>query len=461
MLIDCGTLGATTTKVDINDVIKDITKTTNNHIHLLVATHEHQDHLSGFPLFKNDSDPLKVDNVWVAWTEDPKDTLAQQLVKYKGDLEMALMPIAQALTDAGGISQESEKMGKIVHSILEFGGDPNALKAYAETVNDKMNFVRTGLGTQQPGFQPNYLSPGGEAREPAWLPGFRFYVLGPPRSKDALSNTGEQGSPELYSLAAAITPGAMDDGTGEQKHPFDIRFRLRFDNHFGSCDQLSVPPALHEYFDKNESWRRVDFDWLHGATDLALQLDSLTNNTCLALAIERIGDGKVLLFPGDAQLGNWLSWHDDTMKWTVRQDQETREVTAADLLNRTVFYKAGHHSSHNATARGKGLELMQRENELIAFIPVDRAVALKRNPQGSWKMPARPLYLRLLQKCQGRVVRSDLGWADDAKKAKYVEVEEEFHDIADPTQWAKWKASQNSASDRVTINDRYVDFMLR
>jgi hypothetical protein len=31
--------------------------------------------------------------------------------------------------------------------------------------------------------------------------------------------------------------------------------------------------------------------------------------------------------------------------------------------------------------------MMAREDELVAFIPVDRAVALGRNPKNSWQMP--------------------------------------------------------------------------
>ena len=69
-------------------------------------------------------------------------------------------------------------------------------------------------------------------------------------------------------------------------------------------------------------------------------------------------------------------------------------------------------------------------DELTAFIPVDRAVALKRNPKGSWKMPAVPLYRRLLEKCNGRVVRSDIGWAANAVDAANKEVEKAFVDIA-------------------------------
>ena len=61
----------------------------------------------------------------------------------------------------------------------------------------------------------------------------------------------------------------------------------------------------------------MDGEWLDIATDLALQLDSATNNTSLVLAIERIADGKVLLFPGDAQQGNWRSWHADALDWSA------------------------------------------------------------------------------------------------------------------------------------------------
>ena len=41
MLIDCGTLGSTTTGVKLADVVADIRTTTNDHLHVLVATHEH------------------------------------------------------------------------------------------------------------------------------------------------------------------------------------------------------------------------------------------------------------------------------------------------------------------------------------------------------------------------------------------------------------------------------------
>ena len=66
-----------------------------------------------------------------------------------------------------------------------------------------------------------------------------------------------------------------------------------------------------------------------------------TNNSSLVLAIELVASGKVLLFAADAQTGNWSSWAG------VNWDDHT--VHTDDLLARTVFYKVGHHASHNAT----------------------------------------------------------------------------------------------------------------
>jgi hypothetical protein len=144
------------------------------------------------------------------------------------------------------------------------------------------------------------------------------------------------------------------------------------------------------------------------AESLALKLGSDTNNTSLALAFELgpPGRGPVLLFPGDAQVGSWWSWED--LDWHVAG----RNVTAADLLARTLVYKCGHHASHNGTVKSDrdgaawGLELMPRK--LIALIPVDEETAHKTGGVGKkWDMPARNLYDMLKEKTDGRILRSD------------------------------------------------------
>jgi hypothetical protein len=467
MLIDCGTLGATSTGVALSDVVADIQKTTNNHIHLLVGTHEHWDHVKGFGQITAEFKKIQVDHVWMAWTENPADPLAQQIAKNKKDLGTALTAASQALMKS---TDESKQIGLAVQDLLGFYGDEELLGAgaFSASVNDAMNVIRLGLSVPA-----EFHNPGDGPIALDGLPGFRFYILGPPRDQAALNDTGEHGSSELYGIAASLDAAATfrisgkilsayrDDPTTREESrefdsqmPFDLRFRRSED------DPCISDTFKNTYFNRAESWRQIDDDWLHCASDLALQLDSATNNTSLAIAIERIADGKILLFPGDAQEGNWLSWHDPNMKWsTTDSSGKAIQVTATDLLNRTVFYKAGHHASHNGTDKPKGLELMEQEQELTAFIPVDRAVALKRNPPGSWKMPAPILYRRLLEKCQGRVVRSDLGWADDAQNAKNPKVETEFIGMASPAEWAKWKQAQTAATN-VAVSANYIDYVL-
>jgi hypothetical protein len=104
----------------------------------------------------------------------------------------------------------------------------------------------------------------------------------------------------------------------------------------------------------------------------------------------------VLLFAADAQVGNWLSWQDRV--WTVNG----KTVTGPDLLGRAILYKVGHHGSHNATLREKGLE--QMKNLRIAMLPVDHAMAVKKR----WgKMPLEELTKALADKAKDGVLRVD------------------------------------------------------
>jgi hypothetical protein len=431
MLIDCGTLGNKATDVKIADVAEHVLQTIGKgKLAVVIATHEHQDHLSGF------NGPMqqlkdKVEQVWLAWTENPQDPLARSLAKNRRDLGEALALVATA--------EPASAVGQQVKDVLSFAGDVSLGAAkFAEKVNEAMEFVRRGLGART-----TYHNPGDLVEDPS-LPGFRFYILGPPRDKEALKDLGSHQSSELYGIAAGLAEEKPDHG-----------LQLPFDEHFAE-QAIDVKRLWYpSYVDQGEEWRTIEADWLNLASDLALQLDSMTNNTSLALAIERCADGKVLLFPADAQQGNWLSWPE--LKWTVTAATGgSSTLTLEDLLARTVFYKVGHHSSHNATARGKGLELMLKEDELTAFIPVDRAVALTRNPKDSWQMPARPLYRRLLEKCQGRVVRSDIGWIVNATGQAATTTEKEFKNLASDAEWTHW-ANAQAAATHVRVEELFVD----
>jgi hypothetical protein len=451
------------------DVIENIAAATKegvgkSHLDVLVATHEHRDHVSGFGGDPSpfDEDVFKVDRVWVAWTEDPSDPFARKITKHKGDLKMAVAFAADALASRTPVAGEEQDVVENALGMRElFGffadvpeGTPLAA-TLAKTVDSAMRFV-----TERAGARGRFLAPG-DCIEEDWLPGVRIYVLGPPKSEAALRNMGEHGSPELYSLAAKLTNDLTScsrfniSGTTlkdfstsldpeerqrfEATLPFDPRFRLE------STEEANCRDHFSQYFEKDNDWRRIDNDWLGGGSEMAMQLDSYTNNTSLVLAFEFIDDGRVLLFPADAQVGNWLSWHDPELKWKVTDSKgKEREVDAADLLARTVFYKVGHHSSHNATSREHGLEMMEQEDDLVAMIPVDRKVAMKKTPP--WRMPAEALYARLVEKTNGRVIRADTLWPEDKFKSASMSK-------------AEW--DRTKGDPRFEVDDLFIDFNLR
>ena len=253
-------------------------------------------------------------------------------------------------------------------------------------------------------------------KPPFTLPGVegvRIYVLGPPQDEGFIKRSAPtKKGKEVYEFASdqaidqnlavafervldsAIEPGGPDC-------PFESSLCV-----VPGKETRAVPPRLtaliaSTWNDADSLWRRIEEDWTAAAETLALNLDNHTNNTCLVIAIELVKTGRVLLFAADAQVGNWLSWQDT--EWRVKDEDATQTVTGPELLQRTVFYKVGHHGSHNATLRALGLEQMTHE-ELVAFVPVFKDQAEKNR----WhEMPFAPLVKRLVEKTGGRLVFSD------------------------------------------------------
>jgi hypothetical protein len=186
-------------------------------------------------------------------------------------------------------------------------------------------------------------------------------------------------------------------------------------------DEDTIITALSTIIDlpSDNRWRTIDHDWAEPAAAFALQLDNKTNNTSFAFALEigPPGKGKVLLFPGDAQVGNWLSWfgpvkvqgEEKPVGKALEWQAGDKTVTAEDLMSRTVLYKVGHHGSHNATLRTRdkqdcGVKLM-KSKDLVALIPVDEFVARKKAGYGD--MPQPDLVADLLEMTDGRIARND------------------------------------------------------
>ena len=393
LLIDSGVLkGTDDPETKMRAVAENVRDETKGHLDVLVVTHEHWDHLSGFLQAQSVWDEMKVGEVWLAWTEDPQDELATELRARKQSRLNGLVAAAKLTGD--GDTQ--------LDGLLGFEGDLGA--GATKTTGKALAWVKDRDATIR------YLTPGQQLFDFRGLRGIRVYVLGPPHDSRLIKRSDpSKVHSEVYELASGsgahqgflAASEALAEGKPPVTQPFDRFFRVE------EAEASKTKFFKQHYFAKSDAWRRIDHDWLGYAGQLALQLDSDTNNTSLVLAFELASDGDVLLFPGDAQVGNWLSW--ELLEWTVEEGAETRKVTSADLLARTVLYKVGHHASHNATLREKGLELMS-SGRLTAMIPVNRVTAEKME----WLMPFPPLLKRLIEKTNGRVIDAEKG-LDDAK----------------------------------------------
>ena len=390
MLIDCGVIvGTANAKAVMRDLVTKMKADAGNKLDVVVVTHRHADHVSGFlqaqDLFEDAG--LKVGEVWLSWVEDPRDKLGKQLLATHAKAEQALRLGATKLQALGAAA------GDEIASLLDFRSEPLAAVAGGSTTTAAVEIAKN-LAKKQ-GASLRFCRP---ADPPVALDGTgaRVFVFGPPPDLKALGKMNPSSThPETYGIAASVENFSMALGLDEDTDegggvPFADTWSL-------PLDPQKAPEFIRgTYFDQCADWQRIDSDWLEGASALALAFDQAVNNTSLVLAIELDDGGDVLLFAADAQVGNWLTW--GALKWTLPGGT----VTAPDLLKRTIFYKVGHHASHNATLEAQGLELMEKIT--FAMISVNADMALKKK----WgRMPFEPLLTALNQHTANRTIRSD------------------------------------------------------
>ena len=392
----------------IERVARDIGAATGNRLHVVAVTHEHTDHLYGFKYAEDLFKEMTIDQLWLAWTEDPDNAVANELKRLKGRKIKALSAVVDRLKALN--SPMAARLEGILH--FDLGADGGGLKGTADVLEALRKWSKKKLDSSE-----DYLKPGQTLKMPD-VEGVKCYVLGPPENVESIEKLEEK--EEMYAPLAALDEetafiAAVTAASGRSTPEEDQLFRLStpFDNYLempeaAAADSGEFGTFFREHygFDNKEQsgpgWRRIDTDWLAAADRLALSINDYTNNTSLVLAFELPGKAprKVLLFTGDAQMGNWLSWQD--VKWSGEKAGD-EELTAAELLRRTVLYKVGHHGSKNATARHKGLEMMESP-DLTAMLPVDEEWA--RSKQG-WNHPEKAIVDRLEQKARGRILRSD------------------------------------------------------
>ncbi|MEQ1821972.1 MAG: hypothetical protein ABL949_05660 [Fimbriimonadaceae bacterium] len=453
VLIDCGYKPgsqAFVKKKTTKQIVDHLFEACGGHLDLVVITHEHQDHVNGFwkknkPFFED----FTIGQAWFAWTESPTDPKAIALREKHRDQILGLIQAYNSLALRVGVEHNSVKRLRELIS-LEVGEESDVDRTKpllaadadpAKSINKQgMKLVRTkSVG------EPQYFKPGGDIQT---VPGtnVKAYVLGPPYDETAFGKedpVGAMAFPEDETHPLSFSAAALEGSSPQLKSsPFAPKFHSDASSHYGvvlnTRDECEAPNEAIEVEDR-ATWRQIEEDWLFSSENLALALNTGINNTSLALAFEMPITKKILLFVGDAQLGNWLSWKD--LSWATT---EGREVTVKDIFGRTVLYKVGHHGSHNATLNGAisdvhpNLSWMaqgKHAQEFTAMITAVRAWALT---QDGWNHPLPSIKEALLQKSAGRVLQTD---SDFPSKPEGTSAQE----------WARF-------TDRFKSDDLFFDY---
>ena len=193
MLIDCGIHSSITGGTDkIKEIVKNIRSLTAR-LDLVVLTHEHWDHNSGFLAAKQEFQSIDVGELWMGWTEDPHDPQARQLDKFKGAALTALQEANGRLDRVNGLGPHLSAIKNGLEGVLGSNFGAKRGKKF-----DRRAMLRSSLQKAV----VKYLEP---KTPPISVPelakSVRIYVLGPPRDA-AMLGIREQAS-EMYGLGVA------------------------------------------------------------------------------------------------------------------------------------------------------------------------------------------------------------------------------------------------------------------
>jgi beta-lactamase superfamily II metal-dependent hydrolase len=298
ILIDCGSIKQGTagdTDVIVKQIIEDITTDGVARIDVVAMTHRHKDHVSGFA---NDAwRDVEVGEVWLPWTENPADERARQILHEMASFVSTLREVAAMGNQLGFIPAERELLDHIIDNTLTLSND----KALAT--------LHRGFKAPAGPIPRKFLSRSQIELASDALQGMTVHVLAPSKDEEVIRDMNPPSSESFLRAVAGLSAGDTNDS---------LPFR--------PSETADVEPSkdLKAFLQEiaNQS-----------ALLGAVSLESAVNNTSLMLVFE-VGDA-VLLFPGDSQWGSWRINLEDPLR------------TA--LLERTTFYKIGHHGSHNAT----------------------------------------------------------------------------------------------------------------
>jgi hypothetical protein len=366
MLFDCGSI-AHDPDVKMDDVLARLWQDATDpgasapRIDVVVATHRHRDHVSGFE--KKGWARVRVGEVWMPWTEHPTDREAKRIRETQSRLALALdasLTLRLAGAGDGGERLRMQRLQELAANALSNAG---AMEMLHE------GFAGSPLRRFLP--EPGALS---QVSSPA-LPGVTAYVLGPSRDKEVIRDMDPPAGQSFLRLVGS------EAGQPSAPQPFASGWRIDRQTWKEATEGVTTvlpdtpvtrilalrtgyisrpdPPVLSD----------ADREALGSLGDVnqavAVSLDKAVNGTSLMILL-KIGRAH-LLFPGDAQWGSWQA--------ALRNDDVRR------LLEKVTFYKVGHHGSHNATPTEFVNEVMPPAMPaMISTRPVEKWPEIPRMP---------------------------------------------------------------------------------
>jgi beta-lactamase superfamily II metal-dependent hydrolase len=348
VLVDCGSISAPKPRsiaTAVGEILADSGPDGAKRIDVVIATHRHRDHVSGFSSALWET--VDVGEVWMPWTEDPDDAEATRIRNRQG-------LVAEALHRSLAATPGSSHLAAIAM---------NALRN-----EDAMRTLHSGFkGNPKRRFLSAKKTGGPVEVTTAALPRVTAYVLGPSRAEEVIKDMDPPGAESYLRLAAARTGTGTDS---EYLQPFAPSVRIGTDHGLRMHKGLS----------------RADMKAIQTMADgadelMAAKIDGAVNGTSLLLVLQ-IGKAKLLL-PGDAQWGTW--------KLALGSTE------SAALLDGANFLKVGHHGSHNASPKSYVEKHLKKGT--LAMVSV--------KPVSNWKKIPRVPLLNRFKELHVPFVRSD------------------------------------------------------
>lgn len=321
-------------------VATDIRQRCDGKLHIVVATHRHKDHISGFATNEagNASGDIirecNPDLVIQPWTEDPEapvdatnsTTLSSGKSIAFSETLLHMQTVAELIKNEADSLRACDEMAALAEQ-LAFLGEDNI-----SNVSAIKNLIKMSSGGRGRYVCADFKNP---LNLDNLLPGVTVRVLGPPNLQQSkeITKMAHDDAAEFWQLSA--NAGQQGVGDGAPKPLFQYIAKRE-------AAQL-IPPHTRWFIRRMDSMRGTQM------LEIVRILDSVMNNTSVILHFE-VG-GKKLLFPGDAQIENW--------SYALQEARNNPKLK--ELLEDVDVFKVGHHGSRNANPKSLW-EMFKKKN---------------------------------------------------------------------------------------------------